>query len=481
MVINLGLKSSKVLSIIFVHILLVLVNWIVAFFIYEAIKDDAKTINEMGQIRGGIQLVTKRYLADIDLDKDVHKIDKLIESMRNHDCVLSYYDLEIDELQTDWEKTKNLLECKTSKCRDEVLLQSEYLWTQSNNLVLQLQKNNEEELNNFNYLFMLLVIDLLFITIIVYLVYTLINPKLEKKSKELEQYIDVIDENIITSSTDLKGIITHASHAFSKISGYSKDELIGKNHNIIRHPDMDKKVFKELWETLKEHKVWKGEIKNQKKNGEEYWVYATISEKVDDNGIPIGYTAIRQNITDKKIVEKLSLTDPMTDLYNRRKFNEVLEDELYRTHRHNMDLKENAKSLNLYLLIIDVDYFKQYNDKYGHDKGDIALTNVAKVFQNHANRHADWAFRLGGEEFAMFITSPDNTEKLMQYANKIRESVENLAINHEKSKVSNYLTVSIGVSVANDLYGYDKDVIYKNSDIALYRAKQNGRNSCEIF
>lgn len=129
---------------------------------------------------------------------------------------------------------------------------------------------------------------------------------LQKTNKKLYKLLDSFNNNVISSRSDLKGNITHASEAFSKISGYSIDELIGKPHNIIRHPDMPKEVFKELWQIIQSGKIWKGEVKNRKKDGSFYWVEAVITPEFDEKGNIIEYSAIRHDITSKKEVEELS-------------------------------------------------------------------------------------------------------------------------------------------------------------------------------
>lgn len=122
----------------------------------------------------------------------------------------------------------------------------------------------------------------------------------KKKEKEVEEYLNLIDKNIITSTTDLDGNIINVSQSFSDISGYTKEELLGKNHRIIKHPNMDKKVYKDLWETISKDERWHGEIKNRKKDGGYYWVDATITPIYNEKNIKVGYTAIRHDITDKK-------------------------------------------------------------------------------------------------------------------------------------------------------------------------------------
>ncbi len=113
----------------------------------------------------------------------------------------------------------------------------------------------------------------------------------------------LIDDNIIMSTTDLKGTIVSASNAFCHISGYTKEELIGQPHNIVRHPSTPKEIFEDMWSTIKSGKIWKGEVKNLKKGSGFYWVFATISPNYNLNGETIGYSAIRHDITSKKEVE----------------------------------------------------------------------------------------------------------------------------------------------------------------------------------
>ncbi len=114
------------------------------------------------------------------------------------------------------------------------------------------------------------------------------------------------DKGLIVSSTDLKGIITYANRKFCEISGYTKDELTGKNHNIVRHPDMPKAAFQELWETVQEKKEWTGIVKNLRKDGKYYWVYSHIAPIVADGEIT-GYTAARRPASETEVAESIPL------------------------------------------------------------------------------------------------------------------------------------------------------------------------------
>ncbi|MDY0052115.1 MAG: sensor domain-containing diguanylate cyclase [Aliarcobacter sp.] len=294
-----------------------------------------------------------------------------------------------------------------------------------------------------------------------------LNSVLESKNeteKELQDYINIVNQNIIISSTDKKGIITDASEAFCKISAYSKEELIGKTHSIIRHPDTPKSFYKEMWDTLLSGKEWKGEIKNKDKNGNDYWVLAVIKPVFKNNEI-VGFTALRTNITNKKYIEHLSITDELTQLYNRRFFNTKIEEELNRAKR-----EDNYFSF----LIMDIDYFKEYNDTYGHQAGDKALEKVAEVLRNYTNRSSDFAFRLGGEEFGIITTL--ERDKVMEFGNTIKNKIENLQIEHKKSSISKYLSISIGITSKKGFELLNSKVLYKEADDALYIAKNKGRN-----
>lgn len=133
-----------------------------------------------------------------------------------------------------------------------------------------------------------------------------LNHMVAKKTAELNILLDSFDKNVIFSRTDLKGKITHASEAFCKISGYEAPELIGKPHNVVRHPDMPKETFEGMWKKLKNRETVNVEIKNIRKDGSFYWTDGTFEPLYDKEGKHIGYNALRTDITDKKAVEELS-------------------------------------------------------------------------------------------------------------------------------------------------------------------------------
>lgn len=187
---------------------------------------------------------------------------------------------------------------------DKIVIAHEY----QNKIKMEQLKKREK------YLYLLTILTLIFESIFIFYPagrqikknQKQLQQEIDFKTKELQNSINIINKNVIYSRTDLKGKIVYASEAFSTISGYSQLELLGKSHNIVRHPDMDQTAFKQMWETIESGKEWVGEVKNLKKNGDFYWVNAFIAPEYDTNGSLIGYAAVRHNITDKKYIQELN-------------------------------------------------------------------------------------------------------------------------------------------------------------------------------
>ncbi len=156
----------------------------------------------------------------------------------------------------------------------------------------------KEELKNVRLIFDFV----LFLTLFSLIVFFMMLVAFLKLAKEEQRLRTVTEKYIISSVTDLKGKILDVSEAFCKISGYSKSELIGNPHNIVRHPDMPKAVFKELWETIQQGKPWKGKVKNLKKGGGFYWVWANIEPLYDAKGKIDSYISVRLDITESELL-----------------------------------------------------------------------------------------------------------------------------------------------------------------------------------
>ncbi len=170
-------------------------------------------------------------------------------------------------------------------------------------------KNEDSTIAKINrYFDFLFIIITLSIFIVVYFTYKLKYYKIQKEiaDKKYEELYIQIDDHVIKVETDLEGIITYASKPFCKISGYSHNELVGRNVNLLKHPNISSIFFEKLWSELKTKKIWEGEIKNQDRYGNSYWVKGIIFPKYDFNNKVIGYVSIRSNITDTKQLGKIN-------------------------------------------------------------------------------------------------------------------------------------------------------------------------------
>lgn len=187
---------------------------------------------------------------------------------------------------------------------------------------------------------------------------------LQEQLNDLITYKQIIDENSIVTKTNPKGIITYATERFCNISGYSQNELIGKPHNIVRHPEMPNELFKQMWSELKENgKKWHGIIKNKAKDGSEYIVDTTIIPIFDKRGNIVEFVAMRVDLTEffrqQKLIDKQN-KDHLTGLPNRIKFFQDLQ-----------------SIENPIVALLNIDRFSDFNQLYGFDAGDGLLIEIS--------------------------------------------------------------------------------------------------------
>jgi PAS domain S-box-containing protein len=294
-----------------------------------------KLINLSGQQRVLSQKIAlliatsdKSNLKDIEnITNKLININKKLKSAEKSDNIKKIYDKNSSFNKIFKEYTQNSLEfAKTSKYENLnfVLQNSNNILKQLNNLVLEYELYNKNELNKTrqnNLVLLVLLLVLLIIELVLIfkpmekeikqkiLDLENLNSGLEKtvleKTKELQDKLDIIDNNVIISETNEKGVITSVSSAFCKISQYSKEYLIGKPHNIVRHEDMPKEAFETIWYTIQNGYTWTGEVKNKRKDGSFYWVQSTIAPKKIDGKI-VGYLSMRLDITASKKIEELN-------------------------------------------------------------------------------------------------------------------------------------------------------------------------------
>ena len=300
----------------------------------------------------------------------------------------------------------------------------------------------------------------------------------------LNQYKKAVDLSNIVSKTNPKGIITYVNDKFCEVSGYKREELIGKPHNIVRHPVMSSNVFQEIWSTIKNKTPWSGLITNLRKDGRTYIVHSTIVPILDIDGDITEFIAIRNDVTEfeqakeqlstlnramkHKVDELYSITqtleqqasiDVLTGVFNRMKFEEFFDLELQ---------KAKMQRSSLSIILLDIDDFKDVNDTFGHQTGDNILKSITKLISENI-RSTDTISRWGGEEFVILLPGT-HLEKAKLVANNLRKIISN----YKFDNIKNPTTCSFGVATchSND----DKESLFKRVDTILYKAKNSGKN-----
>ncbi len=255
----------------------------------------------------------------------------------------------------------------------------------------------------------------------------------------LNEYKNAIDESSIVSKSNKSGKITFVNDKFCEISGYSKEELIGKNHNIVRHQSMPKDFFKNLWTTILNKEIFRGVIVNRKKDGNPYYVDTTIVPIVDKNGEIIEFIAVRHDITQiyekEKIIQEQYI-DELTKLPNRQKLIS--------------DLKDTK---NAHLVLIDISKFKDINEFYGYETGDLILKEFAKILQKFEIYGLNY-YKLSNDIFAILVLKYSLMDSISNVLNYILEEIENTKIVVEKDE----FLLQIYMAVVNT-QNFDKPLV----------------------
>jgi len=221
------------------------------------------------------------------------------------------------------------------------------------------------------------------------LAFNTMSEKLNENISFLDGYKTAIDNSSIVSKTNLKGTITYVNKVFCDVSGYTREELLGRSHNIIRHPDMPKSAFEDMWKTIKAKKVWKGKVENRAKDGSSYIVNATVLPILNRYGKIIEYIAVRHDITElekSKEEIKKQKTDLLTGLDNRNKLIE--------------DLKT---AINPTLFYMNIDDFSGFNEFYGSNIGDSILINLANILRKLRDKEHFKLYKFQSDQFILLF------------------------------------------------------------------------------
>lgn len=287
-----------------------------------------------------------------------------------------------------------------------------------------------------------------------------------KKQQMLAQSVfENTIEGIVITDKNNKIIATNPS--FTRISGYTQEEAIGTSPAILKSNMHDADFYEKMWQDIVNDGIWTGEIWNKDKSGRLYPEMLTITNVKDKNGEVLHYIAVFSDISSIKLAERklehMAHYDHLTNLPNKILIEDRLKHFILRSKRHNSEIG---------IFFIDLDFFKEVNDAYGHSVGDEILKQVA-IRLKKALREDDTIGRIGGDEFVVIVEEYEDEEDLRKIANKILE------VFNEPFKTKFHIfsfSSSIGIATyPKD--GEDIEILLKNADAAMYEAKAQGRNT----
>jgi diguanylate cyclase (GGDEF)-like protein/PAS domain S-box-containing protein len=275
-------------------------------------------------------------------------------------------------------------------------------------------------------------------------------------------------ESIMVCDADNR--IIAVNPAFSLITGYSEQEVLGQNPRLLQSGQTGAGDYGEMWRSLSQHGYWQGEFHNRRKDGSDYYVLVAISVVRDEQGRPTHYVGIESDISAMKAaedrIEHLAYHDTLTSLPNRLLLQERANLALALAHRRREELA---------ILFLDLDRFKEVNDSLGHGAGDALLIEAGRRLSRLC-RETDTVSRLGGDEFVLLILGVDE--------NGAREVADKVLLAMREPFVVEGHSLGLSTSIGIALYprdGSDMGELLKNADTALYQAKQEGRNAMMFY
>ena len=309
--------------------------------------------------------------------------------------------------------------------------------------------------------------------LLLYIIISLIKSRrlLEQQSFELLKLSQAVEQSpsgIVI--TNLDGEIEYVNRAFTKNTGYTKEEAIGQNPRILQSGKTLSESYIDMWKHITEGKSWQGEFTNRRKDGSEYIESVNTSPVFQSDGTISHYIGIKEDITEKKHAEEriqyLANFDSLTGLPNRSQLEKLID--------YSINVVKREKE-EFAVVFLDIDHFKDINDTLGHHVGDEILIALSKRFSSLL-RARDMVSRLGGDEF-MFLFSKTDLHGVESIVKKLLDSIdESIKLEHHDLRV----TVSVGIAIY-PIDGIDAQTLLKHADTAMYRAKQEGRNRYSFY
>ena len=271
---------------------------------------------------------------------------------------------------------------------------------------------------------------------------------------------------------DARGLIVDVNEAFSRITGYSRDDVIGQNPRMFQSGRHDKAFYQAMWHDLREAGHWSGEVWNRRKNGEVYPELVSISAVRDAYGKTQQYVALFSDISAFKAheseLQRIAHFDALTNLPNRVLLADRLQQAMAQTLRRGQQLA---------VVYLDLDGFKNVNDQYGHNVGDQLLTTISKAM-HHTLREGDTLARIGGDEFVVVLIDLDGLASCLAMLRRLLTSVAEPA---HLGDLTLHCSASLGVTFYPQARDMDADQLLRQADQAMYQAKVAGKNQYRIF
>ncbi len=278
-----------------------------------------------------------------------------------------------------------------------------------------------------------------------------LNNEVVHLQKMLDEYNRALLHGGVVTKTDPRGIITFVSQKFSELSGYHPDELIGKSHAIIRHPNVHKSTFRDLWSTIKKKEIWSGVLKNQKQNGEIFFAHTTIVPILDTHNEVIEYLAMRHDVSEllsgRKVFQSSYKIDMLTGIGNRLKF------------------FQDISSLKMPMIaLINIRYFKEINAIYGLEGGDLVLEQLAGLLQTESMKIGMEVYRFNGDEFVLLADKSLIDHPFDNLVHHLGIVIEEALFTVNEERIN--IKINIGISTC-----HTDTLLY--ADIALKEAKKS--------